>query len=131
MASRVLGLLLIASGFFLGAGCGSRPAGEEVWAEVNGQPILAAQVEKYYERQVANLPEPLVRRRLVPGRVSRARDSDRLRAEIGVKWRAVRQGTYPWWCAIFLAKPLAGLSLPVPVRERARRVLGRRLPVSG
>ena len=80
---------------------------------------------------LANLPESLVRRRLVPGQVSRARDSDRLRAEIGVKWRAVRQGVYPWWCAIFLAKPLAGLALPVPFRERARRALGRRLEVSG
>jgi glycosyltransferase involved in cell wall biosynthesis len=80
----------------------------------------------------ANLPDPLVRRRLVPGQVSRVRDSDRLRAEVGVKWRAVRQGVYPWWCAIFLAKPLAGLVLPLPLRERARHALGgRKLELSG
>ena len=59
MVARLLWLLLILSVVFLLAGCGSRPADDEVWAEVNGQPIFAAQVEKYYERQVANLPEPL------------------------------------------------------------------------
>jgi glycosyltransferase involved in cell wall biosynthesis len=74
--------------------------------------------------RLANLPEPLVRRRLLPGRVSRARDSDRLRAEIGVKWRAVQRGIYPWWCAVFLAKPLAALAFPVPLREMVRDVLG-------
>jgi glycosyltransferase involved in cell wall biosynthesis len=70
--------------------------------------------------RMANLPEPLVRRRLLPGRVSRARDSERLRAEIGVKWRALRRRVYPWWCAVFLVKPLIALALPVPLRERAR-----------
>jgi glycosyltransferase involved in cell wall biosynthesis len=74
--------------------------------------------------RMANLTEPLVRRRLLPGRVSLARDSERLRAEITVKWRAVRRGVYPWWCAVFLLKPLAALALPVPLRERARRTLG-------
>lgn len=40
-------------------GCGSRPSGEDVWAEVNGQPILRSEVETYYQRQVSKLPEPL------------------------------------------------------------------------
>lgn len=70
--------------------------------------------------RMANLPEPLVRRRLLPGRVSRVKDTERLRAEIGVKWRAVRRGVYPWWCLVFLVKPLIALALPVPLRERAR-----------
>lgn len=73
--------------------------------------------------RLANLPESLVRRRLLPGRVSRARDSERLRAEIGVKWRALRRRVYPWWCAVFLLKPLAALALPVPLREKTRRAL--------
>lgn len=58
MVSPAFRLLLILSALFLLAACGSRP-NDELWAEVNGQPIFAAQVEKYYERQVANLPEPL------------------------------------------------------------------------
>src|SRR3989338_3798641 len=41
------------------AGCGAQPpAGDEVWAEVNGRPILRSQVEKYYQRQVGLQPEP-------------------------------------------------------------------------
>ena len=52
--------------------------------------------------RLANLPEPLVVRRLLPGRVSSARDDERLAAEALVRWRAVRSGLYPWWCAIFL-----------------------------
>jgi peptidyl-prolyl cis-trans isomerase SurA len=39
--------------------CRSEVGSDEIWAEVNGQPIFAMQVERYYEREVANLPEPL------------------------------------------------------------------------
>jgi peptidyl-prolyl cis-trans isomerase SurA len=31
----------------------------EVWAEVNGQPVYRAQIERLYEREVSVLPEPL------------------------------------------------------------------------
>ncbi len=41
------------------AACGSREPGDEVWAEVNGQPIYRSQVERYYEAQVSVLPESL------------------------------------------------------------------------
>ena len=73
--------------------------------------------------RMANLPEPLVLRRLAPGRVSVARDTERLRTEVRVKLRALLSGAYPPWCAIFLLKPLAALALPAPVRRWAR---GRR-----
>lgn len=53
----VFSLLLLAV-VLLAGGCRSRPAGEEVWAEVNGQPIYRSQVEKSYEREVRALPEP-------------------------------------------------------------------------
>jgi glycosyltransferase involved in cell wall biosynthesis len=69
---------------------------------------------------LANLPEPLVIRRLTPGRVSAVRDDDRLRAEARVRWRAVRNGTYPWWCAVFALRPLAALALPAAWRRALR-----------
>lgn len=59
MRSRVLAFLSVLAAALALAGCRSQPRGEEVWAEINGQPIYASQVEKYYEQQVANLPEPL------------------------------------------------------------------------
>ncbi len=71
--------------------------------------------------RLANLPEPLVLRRLTPGRVSSARDTDRLRAELTVKLRALRSGAYPLWCAAFLVKPLCALALPGPLRQFLRR----------
>lgn len=74
--------------------------------------------------RLANLPEPLVTRRLVPGRVSEAQGSARLRAETRVRWRAVRSGTYPAWCAVFLFKPMLGLLLPASVRGVLRRSAG-------
>lgn len=73
--------------------------------------------------RMANLPEPLVVRRLTPGRVSRAHDTDRLRTELVVKLRALRHGDYPLWCAVFLAKPLCALALPAPLRRVLRRAL--------
>jgi glycosyltransferase involved in cell wall biosynthesis len=73
--------------------------------------------------RLANLPAPLVVRRLVPGRVSAARDTERLSTEARVRWRAVRSGAYPWWCAVFLVKPLTALALPRPLRGLLRRQL--------
>jgi len=71
--------------------------------------------------RLANLPEPLVVRRLVPGRVSAARDGDRLRAEARVRWRAVRGGAYPPWDAVFALRPLLALALPPGLRRALRR----------
>jgi glycosyltransferase involved in cell wall biosynthesis len=74
--------------------------------------------------RLGNLPEPLVVRRLLPGRVSAVRDAERLSTEVRVRWRAVQSGAYPWWCAVFLVKPFAARLLPDPLRERLRRGLG-------
>ena len=71
--------------------------------------------------RLANLPEPLVVRRLLPGRVSAVRDDDRLRAEGRLRWRAVRSGTYPPWCALFALRPWLALALPPGVRRTLRR----------
>lgn len=73
--------------------------------------------------KMANLPEVLLRRRLTPGRISSARESDRFRAEVIVKLRAFRSGAYPLWCAVFLAKPLCALVLPARLRQFLRRAL--------
>ena len=71
--------------------------------------------------RLANLPEALVVRRLVPGRVSVVRDAARLRAEARARWRAVRAGAYPAWCVVFAARPLLALALPGPLRRALRR----------
>ncbi|HEX3178551.1 MAG TPA: glycosyltransferase [Methylomirabilota bacterium] len=76
--------------------------------------------------RLANLPEPLVLRRLAPGRLSSARDSTRLRDELVAKLRAVRTGTIPPWSAVFMVKPLGALLLPTPIRRAARSVLAGR-----
>ncbi len=74
--------------------------------------------------RLANLPEPLVVRRLLPGRVSAVRDADRLHAEARVRWRAVRTGAYPAWCAVFAARPLLALALPAGLRRALRGARG-------
>jgi glycosyltransferase involved in cell wall biosynthesis len=73
--------------------------------------------------RLANLPEPLVVRRLLPTRVSATRDDERLRAEARVRWRAVRDGLYPWWCAVFVVRPLVARWTPRGLRRRIRRHL--------
>jgi glycosyltransferase involved in cell wall biosynthesis len=75
--------------------------------------------------RMANLPEPLVVRRLVAGRVTAARDDERLRAEARARWRAVRRGVYPPWDALFVLRPLAALAVPSRLRGSLRRALGR------
>ena len=76
--------------------------------------------------RLANLPEPLVIRRLGPGRVSAVRDDERLRAEARVRWRAVRSRAYPWWCAVFAVRPLLALALPGTWRRELRRAIRMR-----
>lgn len=75
--------------------------------------------------RMANLAEPLVIRRLVPGRVTAERDGARLRAEARARWRAVRRGAYPAWCVVFALRPLLALAVPGPLRGPLRRALRR------
>jgi glycosyltransferase involved in cell wall biosynthesis len=75
--------------------------------------------------RMANLPDPLVVRRLVPGRVTLERDSERLRAEARARWRAIRRRTYPLRCVAFALRPALVAALPAPVRALLRRTRGR------
>lgn len=76
------------------------------------------------ETHMANLPEALVVRRLLPGRVSATREAERLRAEARVRWRAVRRGAYPPWCAVFALRPLLAQAIPAGARRLLRRLGG-------
>lgn len=71
---------------------------------------------------LANLPDALVTRRLLPGRVSATREGERLRTEFRVRWQAVRRGDYPWWCTVFAARPALALAVPLQVRRLVRRM---------
>jgi len=75
--------------------------------------------------RLANLPEPLVVRRLLPGRVSATREADRLRAEARVRWRELRAGRYPPWCVVFALRPQLALALPAAARHAWRRLHAR------
>jgi len=70
--------------------------------------------------RLANLSEALVVRRLLPGRVSVVRDTERLRAEARARWRAVRAGTYPLWCLVFALRPTLAAAIPGPLRRMLR-----------
>ena len=72
--------------------------------------------------RMANLPELLVLRRILPGRVTATRDTERLRAEARVRWRAVRAGTYPPWCVLFAVRPLLAQAIPPSMRRLLRRL---------
>ena len=76
--------------------------------------------------RLANLPEPLVLRRVAAGQLSSAQDTTRLRDEVGARVRALRDRAYPLWCAVFLVKPLCALALPPRVRHLLRQRLRRR-----
>jgi glycosyltransferase involved in cell wall biosynthesis len=73
--------------------------------------------------RLANLDEVLVVRQLGPRRVSIEREEERLRTEARVRWRAVRSGAYPPWCALFALRPALALALPRPLRRAVRSAL--------
>jgi len=79
--------------------------------------------------RLANLPEVVVVRRLVATRVGIARDDDRLRAEIRIRWRAIRRGGYPPTAMIHVVRPALALALPQGLRRALRRARdSRRAP---
>lgn len=71
--------------------------------------------------RLANLRDPLMLRRLTPGMISRARDTERLRTELRIKGQALQSRAYPAWCAIYLVKPLLALAIPARLRGILRR----------
>jgi len=75
--------------------------------------------------RLANLPQPLVLRRLAPAQLSSRRDTTRIRDEVVARLRALRRRAYPPWCAIYLAKPLCALALPPVLRRSLRRAILR------
>jgi glycosyltransferase involved in cell wall biosynthesis len=70
--------------------------------------------------RLANLADPLLIRHLAPGRVTSVRENDRLRAEMRARWRAVRRGTYPPWCAVYAMRPALALAVPRALRRLLR-----------
>jgi glycosyltransferase involved in cell wall biosynthesis len=72
--------------------------------------------------RMANLPDLLVIRRLLPGRVTAERDAERSRAEARVRWRAVRSGAYPPWCALWVLRPLLAQAFPGTARRLLQRL---------
>src|SRR5256884_9639241 len=70
---------------------------------------------------LANLPEPLAVRRLLPGRVTAVRDAGRPRPGTRLRWRGGRGGADPRGCAGFAPRPGAALAPPRAPRARARR----------
>ena len=71
--------------------------------------------------RMANLPDLLVVRRLLPGRVTATREAERSRAEARVRWRAVRSGAYPPWCALWALRPLLAQAFPATARRLLQR----------
>ena len=70
--------------------------------------------------RMANLSDLLVIRRLLPGRVTAAREGERWKAEARIRWRAVRSGAYPPWCAVWALRPLLAQALPGAARRALR-----------
>lgn len=70
--------------------------------------------------RLANLADPLLIRHLAPGRVTSVRENERLRAEMRARWRAVRRGTYPPWCAVYALRPALALAVPRSLRRLIR-----------
>ncbi|MBI4437486.1 glycosyltransferase [Candidatus Uhrbacteria bacterium] len=69
---------------------------------------------------LANLPYVLMQKRFTTGMISYAREREQIRCALRVRWRAIRRGSYPYWCLIFLVKPLVATLLPASVVRRVR-----------
>jgi glycosyltransferase involved in cell wall biosynthesis len=80
--------------------------------------------------QLANVPAPLIRRRVHLGSLVEANEDRRLRAEVVLRARAIRAFSLPPWYWWYVIQPTVALHLPPALRTALRRVKygGRILP---
>jgi glycosyltransferase involved in cell wall biosynthesis len=71
--------------------------------------------------KVANLPEPLMKRRYTPVNISIAQENEQLKWALEVRKRALRRGDYPWWQWLYLVRPAIVLLIPSPLRNFIRK----------
>jgi glycosyltransferase involved in cell wall biosynthesis len=73
--------------------------------------------------QMANLPDPLMRRRVHLASASAIRDNARLRNDIELRRRAIRAFNLPPWYWWYVFRAAVGLRLPLPIRTFVRRLM--------
>jgi glycosyltransferase involved in cell wall biosynthesis len=72
--------------------------------------------------KLANLPEPLVRRRETEGQFGTGRETEQVRWAVKARVGALKRGDYPPVAARHLLKPGIAAAMPGKVRELARRI---------
>jgi glycosyltransferase involved in cell wall biosynthesis len=71
----------------------------------------------------ANLPEPLLRRRLGPSQFGTAAETLQIRWGLFARFGALRRGDFPWRDATGLVRPAIAAMTPGPLRQWLRRRL--------
>jgi glycosyltransferase involved in cell wall biosynthesis len=71
----------------------------------------------------ANLPEPLLRRRLGPTQFGTAAETRQIRWGLVARFGALRRGDFPWRDATGLVRPAIAAITPGPLRQWVRRRL--------
>jgi glycosyltransferase involved in cell wall biosynthesis len=71
----------------------------------------------------ANLPEPLLRRRLGPSQFGTAAETIQIRWGLVARFGALRRGDFPWRDATGLVRPAIAAITPGPLRQWLRRRL--------
>ncbi|MBI5370004.1 glycosyltransferase [Candidatus Uhrbacteria bacterium] len=68
----------------------------------------------------ANLPDILMQKRMTTHMISFKNEQEQIRFALRARWRALKRGDYPLWCAIHLIKPFLAIILPICIVRWAR-----------
>ncbi len=71
--------------------------------------------------KVANLPDPLMKRRYTPANISIAQENEQLKWALEVRKRALRRGDFPWWQWLYLLRPTIVFLMPSSFRNFIRK----------
>jgi len=71
--------------------------------------------------KLANLPEPLMMRRYGAANISVASERQQIAFAIRARLKAIREGQYPWYCIIYLIRPLIAMRAPRLAKDYVRK----------
>lgn len=73
--------------------------------------------------KIANLPEPLMKRRYTKENISVKNENEQIKLAIEIRKKAIKERQYPSWCWIYLLRPYVVLKSPTFLRVFIRRHL--------
>lgn len=73
--------------------------------------------------KLANLPEPLMMRRYEKSNISISSEREQIAFALRARLKALKERAYPWYCVIYLIRPLIAMNTPTLIKDYIRKYI--------